>query len=743
MKLKDSKTRVQKIKKVHSRKKKKQDKDKLRVSLKERIIKRNTTEGSKCTKKKRLHGGMISYDTVPKGSLMVYYCSPNNNKFAKLILDSNLQVSNWHVGIHKILKIIISDLKNFKNNLDDFIKIGKDHLCSIIFISCNKLIPLEILKSVFNFFGKLNKDTTSKLEKQIKEVVADIITIIENLIKSDKGLINIKEDIEDPIIEIIDDLLKIVSQQDVSEIKEKSSEAQDLFKILIKIVFTLFVSPYGIQITEPIIQGENVKKIIDKIIRVNEGNIFGKTLKQLTANGIQEKIDEIIVKLDNFRKENLDSNAKVGLSFTNGIPLLDISNLFRGNKGIEKKESGFSIREQFEKSFIAKLLCYSQFFTKTVNRQLNLRDILITNRNIFKDNLEKFISMNIDNYENLNTFLSAILTVFPHFAHKLNEILKEWGIITQGTYKNRVDESYLSFSLIGRRKCASSFDQMYKLSTDECECDDNWDGEKCEIRKFPKGFIKYTDESTNIQISSLKLKIINGDYEDRNEMIVPTSNFYYKDQIIINDKNELTCEGYFCTSNEGEEEYFYVESKNLCKKYPEWNQSKSTQLKELYFKEQSQDVIDNFVEQLMYHINFKLFIFNREKFSSDKREYIDDHVVITLFKKILSGVVLEVKIKWRVQDWHIWSYDYRNDSIFIQPRRRDNFYEAIIERGNYEIFICSDEKKSSAETVLLAPVQLTASKKENLVFQIPVKTFLDPTMVFSVNQYLEMEIVDK
>lgn len=705
-------------------------------------------------KKKRLHGGMISYDTVPKGSLMAYYYSPYNNQLAKLILDSNLQVSNWHVGIHKILKIIISDLKNFKNNLDDFIKIGEEHLCFTIFISCNKLIPLEILKSVYNFFDNLNEENTSKLKEQITQVVTNIITIIENLIESNKGLINIKEDIEDPIIEIIDNLLKVVSQQDVSEIKEKSSEAQDLFKILIKIVFTLFVSPYGIQITESIVpeeEKEKVQNIINKIFRVEEGNFFGKALKQLVANGIQEKINEIIVKLDNFRKENLDNNAEVGLSFTHGVPILDISRIFRGNKGIEKKESGFSIREQFEKSFIAKLLCYSQFFTKTVNTQINLRDILITNRNIFKDNLEKLISKRIYNYESLNTSLSSIQTVFPHFPHTLNEILKEWGIITQETYKNRKGviknrkgENYLPTSIFSRN-CASSYDQMYKLSKDDspykCKCDDNWDGEKCEIRKVPKGFIKYPDESTNIQIRSTKLKIINGNYEGGDEMIVPA--FYYKDQIIINDNNELTFEGYFCILNEGEEKYFYVESKNLCEKHPKWNELKSKELKERYFKGQSSDVIDNFVEQLIYHINFKLSLFNREKFSSDKREYIDDHIVITLFKKILFGVELEVKIKWRVQDWHIWSYDYRNDSIFIQPRRRDDFYEAIIKRGNYQIFICSDEKKSSAETVLLAPVQLPASKKENLVFQIPVKTVLDPTMVFSVNQYLEMEIVDK
>ena len=248
-----------------------------------------------CLKKNNLNSFIESYannkSKCPKTNIML-------NQLSILLLESGIGIKNKNSGLDRLLKIIIQDLQNV---VDQAMK-------SFNSIHQKKPILLSIIG------GKESFDKIIKFLVKIIEILEKITT---------KNTINLKNDLEDPLINAIKDNLmdgkdseyistvssvlstakKTFSSLISSPIQNKSNSTQNnrsekyttratvLFEELMKHVFIIYVSPWGLQIHEKCKNFKDdhvLKKALTSIFKFFLSNTILGYIGKLGAKAIEQ-----------------------------------------------------------------------------------------------------------------------------------------------------------------------------------------------------------------------------------------------------------------------------------------------------------------------------------------------------------------------------------------------------------------------------------------------------------------------
>ena len=296
------------------------------------------------------------------------------NKLSIVLLESSIGIKNKNSGLDRLLKIIIQDLKLL---VEESTK---------SFYSVEKPILLLIIGGEKNF-------------NEIKNFLLKIIEILENITLKNT-LINLKDDIEKPLINAIKDNLmggkdseyistvssvlyaakktfssiysSFSSSKSNNKLTNKSQKyttrATVLFEELIKHVFITYVSPWGLQIHEKCKNFNNdpgLKKALTSIFKFFLSNTilgyigkFGaKIIEQLLFDDcFNNYILAINEKIKTYRKCKNTSCKLKDESRTCIINILESKQLCKLNK-----LDNSIIKQAIKGSFIAELFIKSEF----------------------------------------------------------------------------------------------------------------------------------------------------------------------------------------------------------------------------------------------------------------------------------------------------------------------------------------------------------------------------------------------
>lgn len=172
------------------------------------------------------------------------------NSLAKLLLDSKIKLSK-NQGLYKLFVIIKNDLRNLIDNTmkkydAEELKIKKENFYGL------KLAGKLKNKFISEFTG-LKSDF-----KAIKDILEEIIKILDNLIKKKNDFINIQKEIEEPIINIIAEKL-LNNDKKLSKV---------LFTEILKHLFFLYVSKFGIQIHDNVYLPDDLPELKKSIVSI-------------------------------------------------------------------------------------------------------------------------------------------------------------------------------------------------------------------------------------------------------------------------------------------------------------------------------------------------------------------------------------------------------------------------------------------------------------------------------------------
>jgi hypothetical protein len=172
------------------------------------------------------------------------------NSLAKLLLDSKIKLSK-NQGLYKLFVIIKNDLRNLIDNTmkkydAEELKIKKENFYGL------KLVGKLKNKFISEFTG-LKSDF-----KAIKDILEEIIKILDNLIKKKNDFINIQKEIEEPIINIIAEKL-LNNDKKLSKV---------LFTEILKHLFFLYVSKFGIQIHDNVYLPDDLPELKKSIVSI-------------------------------------------------------------------------------------------------------------------------------------------------------------------------------------------------------------------------------------------------------------------------------------------------------------------------------------------------------------------------------------------------------------------------------------------------------------------------------------------
>lgn len=366
-----------------------------------------------------------------EGYLSNYTCPESNvtlNKLSELLLESGIFLKKKNIGLHRLLKIIIQDLKNLVNQAIE----------SFSNTSLKKPILLSIIGG-------------NKIFTEIKDFLLEIIQILEK-ITSKEDLINLKNDLEDPLIQAIIDHLMI--GKDVStesstfsglkkifisstlgsnnRSKKYKEAATVLFKELLKHVFIIYVSPWGLQIHEECkdFRGSDEESILLKksIISIFKFFLSNTILGYFGTIGVKSVFHHLPFE-NCFNNYILAINKKIKTyrkCQANSCQLKNqtikkkciVANLETKQLCKDKKLSGSIIKQAIEGSFIAELFIKSEFN--------NRKDTSLDMRFLIGDLLHYFIYYSkYSRYIPEKIELPLSWTRFSSYSYKSKDDLKE------------------------------------------------------------------------------------------------------------------------------------------------------------------------------------------------------------------------------------------------------------------------------------------------------------------------------
>lgn len=227
-------------------------------NLKNSLLQIYTNKNTLCPSTK----GFLYGET--KSSIKLY-------ELSKLILESKIGILHKNTGLHRLLVIIIQDLRNLVNILGDYLQSSSNNF------DLKKYMYIVII----------GKNNVTKLKAFLNSII-----VVLNTIK-DKSVINLKNDLEDPIINAI--TIHLLGQQkNPQNYYEKSKK---LLNEILKHIFFIYVSPWGLQIHERFInfaEDKDLKEALLLIIRF----LLSDTI--LGYSGIL--VSKLIFPIDNLRK---------------------------------------------------------------------------------------------------------------------------------------------------------------------------------------------------------------------------------------------------------------------------------------------------------------------------------------------------------------------------------------------------------------------------------------------------------
>jgi hypothetical protein len=363
------------------------------------------------------------------------------NKLSILLLESGIGIKNKNSGLDRLLKIIIQDLKNL---VEESTK---------SFSSVEKPILLSIIGGEKSF-------------NEIKDFLLKIIKILQD-ITSKNNLINLKDDIEEPLINAIKDNLmggkdseyistvssalssakKTFSALISSSSQNKSKSTQNnrsqkyktratvLFEELIKHVFIIYVSPWGLQIHEKCKNFNDypdLKKALTSIFKFFLSNTILGYIGKLGAKAIEQLpfddcfnnyILAINEKIKTYRK--CKSNV-CKLKDESKICIVNILESKQKNCKLNKLGNSI-IKQAIKGSFIAELFIKSEFKNR-IDTNLDMSVLLgdIVNYFIYDSPYSGYIP----------SYLPGIITSY----YKSKEDLKDKIISTLNTTVSSYNE---------------------------------------------------------------------------------------------------------------------------------------------------------------------------------------------------------------------------------------------------------------------------------------------------------------
>jgi hypothetical protein len=227
-----------------------------KINLKNSLLQIYTNKTTPCPSTKGFLYGEA------KSSIKLY-------ELSKLILESKIGILHKNTGLNRLLVIIIQDLRNLVNILGDYLQSSSNNF--------------DLKK--YMYIVVIGKNNITKLKAFLNSII-----VVLNTIK-DKPVINLKSDLEDPIINAI--TIHLLGQNTIKHY-EKSKK---LLNEILKHIFFIYVSPWGLQIHERFInfaEDTDLKEALLLIIRF----LLSDTI--LGYSGIL--VSKLIFPIDNLRK---------------------------------------------------------------------------------------------------------------------------------------------------------------------------------------------------------------------------------------------------------------------------------------------------------------------------------------------------------------------------------------------------------------------------------------------------------
>lgn len=369
------------------------------------------------------------------------------HELSSMILESKIGILNKNRGLNKMLNIIIQDLENLVKIIENFLKSKSSGL--------KKYMYIVIL-------GKKN------IEK-LKNFLNKIINVLKSI--KDESTINLKDDLEDPIIHAITINLLGKKEEDRCKYYEKSKK---LLNEILKHIFFIYISPYGLQIHETFINfadDKDLKESLLLIIRfLLSDSILGYSgtlISNLILNKIKEKVQNIAIyylsKKDNNKEKNEVNNINIIIEEYISDVNEKIKKYKKCNKEKNKekkciyntsieckiipiKDNNTIIGQAQQGSLFANLIIKAEFNQRDdtyFSMSFLLSDFIYNNipsllpefvKNIIKSSILNKLDDSIKDYTSLNCFFYNLISYIPTGYHKIiyNSIanaMANWGLI--------------------------------------------------------------------------------------------------------------------------------------------------------------------------------------------------------------------------------------------------------------------------------------------------------------------------
>lgn len=186
---------------------------------------------------------------IIQDSLIQHYYHSKNADLARVVLNSSIGLPMRHIGLHRILTIVETDLTTLYNMIQQ----KKGGMINIL---------------------------SGKLIQKISNLINNVISILHEITRK-VTVISLKEDVEDPLIDAFSTNLELAYPR-----------ARVLYEEIIKYVFVLYVSPWGIQIHLTCRPLSDIIDVISDLFEFVLGNtIVGHTISSFLSKRLAKRLN--------------------------------------------------------------------------------------------------------------------------------------------------------------------------------------------------------------------------------------------------------------------------------------------------------------------------------------------------------------------------------------------------------------------------------------------------------------------